>query len=333
MIQDIAKLLDSKLEQKFSSFKRSIEDKDAYHASEIKKIKSEAKASNAFKFRGNRVQFEFNNDILDGVDKCTKALLEGDLAETNTILQSLTAKLNKRNKLIRFADKSPAGWNAVDEYLSDELAENSEDEKKLRSAERRALSRMNSSRLNQKCRKQPPRRHAPRPVLPSRLLRKDLPFPSSPFVATHVPFGIMDDIPPPTNVLAAGTSATGLGRPNVSTSTVQINVNPTHPDTPGQLLAEHGHKLAANRLCEDEYINYLCSDMHNRNSPNASVCPETEMSELVQGAQVVKVKGRLKACVQFWESISAPQFVLSVIREGYKIPFLHTPPRAFFSKQ
>ena len=140
----------------------------------------------------------------------------------------------------------------------------------------------------------------------------------------------MDDIPSPTNVLAAGPSATGLVRPNVSTFTVQINISPTHPDMPGQLLTEHGHKLAANRLCEDEYINYLCSDMHNHNSPNASVCAETEMSELVQGAQVVNVKGCLKACVQFWESISGPPFVLSVIREGYKIPFLHTLMRAFF---
>ena len=44
--------------------------------------------------------------------------------------------------LIRFADKSPAGWTAVEEYESDELAEYSEDEKRLRSAERRALAKI-----------------------------------------------------------------------------------------------------------------------------------------------------------------------------------------------
>ena len=45
----------------------------------------------------------------------------------------------KRNKLFRFADKSPTGWTAVEEYESDELADDSEDKEKLRSAERRAL--------------------------------------------------------------------------------------------------------------------------------------------------------------------------------------------------
>ena len=41
------------------------------------------------------------------------------------------------------------------------------------------------------------------------------------------------------------------------------------------------------------------------------------------------MKGRLRANVQFWESIGASLFVLSVIREGYKIPFYYTPTSVF----
>ena len=44
--------------------------------------------------------------------------------------------------LIRFADSSPAGWAAVEEYESDELAENSEDKKKLRAAGQLALTKI-----------------------------------------------------------------------------------------------------------------------------------------------------------------------------------------------
>ncbi|CAC5385290.1 unnamed protein product [Mytilus coruscus] len=42
-----------------------------------------------------------------------------------------------------FADKSEAGWKTVDEYLSDEVASNLEDEKKIRAAETRAVKKMN----------------------------------------------------------------------------------------------------------------------------------------------------------------------------------------------
>ena len=42
--------------------------------------------------------------------------------------------IRKRQKLIRIADKSADGWRVVDEYVSDELASGSEDEKRLERA-------------------------------------------------------------------------------------------------------------------------------------------------------------------------------------------------------
>ena len=47
--------------------------------------------------------------------------------------------LQKRNKLIKIADKSPAGQNTVQECLSDDLASDSEVDKKLKAAKACAL--------------------------------------------------------------------------------------------------------------------------------------------------------------------------------------------------
>ena len=54
-------------------------------------------------------------------------------------LNTASKDIKRRNRLIRIADKSEAGWAAVDEYLSDEVASGSEDKKKIRAAEQRVL--------------------------------------------------------------------------------------------------------------------------------------------------------------------------------------------------
>ena len=64
------------------------------------------------------------------------------MSGVNKELANIKASLNKRNKVIRFADESSAGWAAMEEYESDDLVDDSEGEKKLRSAERRALSKI-----------------------------------------------------------------------------------------------------------------------------------------------------------------------------------------------
>ncbi|CAH3148552.1 unnamed protein product, partial [Porites evermanni] len=127
---------------KFADFKRALVQKELSTNSQIKKLKTEAKASGSFQFKGNKLQFEFNSSLLDSINIAFDHLHEEDLSGVNKELENVKASLNKQNKVVRFRDKSSAGWAAVEEYESDELADDSEDEKKLRSAERRALSKI-----------------------------------------------------------------------------------------------------------------------------------------------------------------------------------------------
>lgn len=138
----ISSLLDSKLQKTFGDFKRSLDEREVETRRELKKLKTDSKAASSLQFKGNRIQFEFNTQLLDCLDLAISNLSEGNLLAVQEHLQKAKSDLEKRIKLIRFADKSPAGWAAVEEYESDELAENSEDEKKLRAAERRAFTKI-----------------------------------------------------------------------------------------------------------------------------------------------------------------------------------------------
>ena len=134
-----SQLLNTKFDQKFAAFKRDLDEKEAATQSQLKKLKTETKASSSFNFKGNKVQYEFNSSLLDVIDGVVDNISRGNLSAANSELERVKSLIAKRNKLIRFADKSPAGWTAVEEYESDELTYDSEDEKKLRSAEGRAL--------------------------------------------------------------------------------------------------------------------------------------------------------------------------------------------------
>ncbi|CAH3172732.1 unnamed protein product, partial [Porites lobata] len=129
--------LRSYFDLKFSHLKRELSDDQLKLSSSlVKKLKTETSLS--FKFSGNKKQFEFNTESLEHVTQ--------SLSFLDDSLNVASKAIKRRNKLIRIADKSEAGWAAVDEYLSDEVASGSEDEKKIHAAEQRALRNKKNAR-------------------------------------------------------------------------------------------------------------------------------------------------------------------------------------------
>ena len=88
------------------------------------------------KYKGNQMQYELNAE-LDSIIESIET--ESERGEPNLPLikkysQEARELIRKRQKLIKIADKSKDGWQVVAEYESDELASDSEDEKRLKKA-------------------------------------------------------------------------------------------------------------------------------------------------------------------------------------------------------
>ena len=75
-----------------------------------------------FKHERNRVQFEFNNQILQIVQNLLSALNNDNPSEANDLCDDLTAKLKRRDNLIKMADRSALGWDTVSEYEAHPVA-------------------------------------------------------------------------------------------------------------------------------------------------------------------------------------------------------------------
>ncbi|CAH3106108.1 unnamed protein product [Pocillopora meandrina] len=124
------------VDQVFSMFKDYLEKKLEVKTKQIEGCSRIDKEVVQLKYKGNQKQYELNAE-LDSIIESIET--ESERSEPNLPLikkysQEARELIRKRQKLIKIADRSKDGWQVLAEYESDELASDSEDEKRLKKA-------------------------------------------------------------------------------------------------------------------------------------------------------------------------------------------------------
>ena len=148
LVELLAKSQDAILERvdsKLQELKRSIsEDQEECLSSVVKRVKED----NSIKWKkvGNEKQFKFNQSVEARFDSAISAIEKKKLDKAKKELEEGKKLLSERQKLIKLADRSECGWATVSAYVTDDLADTPEDERRISKAEKSAKKALDSKR-------------------------------------------------------------------------------------------------------------------------------------------------------------------------------------------
>ena len=140
-LSDPLNLVFSYFDSRFQKIQNQVrKNKDKEPAGKKRKIQVET-----FKQKGHRLQREFNKDIMENLQSIIDNISD-EQDPVSTSLKAVISKLKKRNKLIKIADSTQGGWAVVAEYEKEPIGSDSDDCRRIRQAETRALKKKNTQK-------------------------------------------------------------------------------------------------------------------------------------------------------------------------------------------
>lgn len=235
---------------------------------------------------------------------------------------SAKSMIAQRQKLIKMADASELGWRVVNEYVTNPLASDSEDEKRIYKAEARATRKYKAEKS-----------------------KKTRRFRSTPYGK---------QTPPKQGFEQSGTGATrqqgkrppGLcfdcGKPGHWKGSPECTANHSNNKISIDPGAFSFNSLRVSNCSNGERSKYFSSQYVSTNEEGicknvscaSNVVTESHvttgkvsdtMSQEVSSQEVVTPVGRLKNCISKWEQATNSKYILDVVQNGYKLPLKENP--------
>lgn len=346
------------VEEQMQGFKRELkESQERVTESVVKKVRRSKCPE--FKRRGNEIQFSFNEQVAEKMETVDEELNKlGSVASSSAGATALdkakeavkegTELLQKRQKLIKLADRSEYGWDLVKEYESDELAADSDDEKKILKAEKAAEKRLAKKKaVAASARGGSKNRYA---------VQKSDDWRSTGLRAGGAgpqqswPTAFKSNFSP--GVSNSSTMSNGLRRAGPCHNCGEFGhwKNACRNPKPG--LSNTKYPFAGcvhnGTSTEDSSSNGaialgLVSDELLHVSDELLLAPADELASRSERCWEVEdeivvatpcVKGRLHNEIKYWEEVlKATSPVISILQQGYILPFLSVPDSKLFNNQ
>ena len=322
LLEKMSTIFDNKID----SMKRQLEDvSNKAHESQMSELKRMRFAEpRSFKKKGHEQQYKHNEKVKTAVTEAKEATLAREQDACIAKLDEGIELIEGRQKLILMADRSDFGWKTVGEYLDNELAENDEDAKKMKKAEKEAQRKITEARASKMAKSRASFSRLPRPVSRSSSFPTQYASPGTSNHHTSATVGVMSASDFRGQVRRSGTCFSCGKVGHWRNECPLLAVAQTH----------EGKKLSIPNMS----VNSTGVILQNDDTCNVISCQQGELGgesddlSLNEGdflendpPQADQVRGRLRAHLHFWEEIGATEPVLSIIREGYKLPLLTIP--------
>ena len=152
MLEKLSAVMDTKVGQMKRELEEVANKAHDLQMTELKRMKFLRSQPPSFKKKGHEVQYKHNKRVKLCITEAGGTIKDWKLDTCLEKLNEGKEQIESRQKLILLADKSEYGWKTVSEYVDKELADDEEDAKKIKKAEKEAQRKLNETRNAKKTR-------------------------------------------------------------------------------------------------------------------------------------------------------------------------------------